>query len=166
MEQFLFILHWVHVLAAVIWIGTLYFFNFFLTPFLDNTRAEVRVEIFYKKVVIESAARMAQGGQPIPEAAACGRRVILASRTNLLLSIPTIFFMVAATHYPSMTLMTPLASPTWFWIVTLVVVAAIELNALVGTEGAAKKPLDTLSGTLWGGFILLAVFYVLLRMLG
>lgn len=232
MEPFLFVLHWMHVLAGVIWIGTLYFFNFFLTPFLEKTQAEVRTEVFHKlvpltlwafrwgalvtvltggliylhrltsvgsavffnwpyglaisvggllgivmflngwfvmhpkqKVVIASATRVAQAGQPIPEAAACGRRVVLTSRTNMLLSIPMIFFMVAATHYPSMTVMTTLASPTWFWIVILVVMGTIEINALTGMQGATKRPLDTLAGTLWGGFILLSAFYILFRIL-
>src|SRR3989304_6627343 len=46
MEPFLFWLHWIHVLAGVIWIGSVYFFNFYLTPFLEKPRAEVRVEVF------------------------------------------------------------------------------------------------------------------------
>lgn len=230
MELSLFLAHWIHVLAGMIWLGTLFFFNFFLTPFLEKTQPEVRIEIFHKlvpltlwgfrwgglitvlsggpiylhrltsiggaaffgwryglaisvggllgtvmfvngwfvmhpkqKVVIASAARVAQGGQPIPEAGTCGRRVVLVSRTNLLLSVPMLFFMVAATHYPFMTLVAGVAPPAWFWIAVLVVVGAIEFNALVGMQGAAKKPLDSLAGTLCGGFILLAAFYFLIR---
>jgi uncharacterized membrane protein len=118
-----------------------------------------------QEIVIASATRVAQGGQPDPAAAAHSRRVVLASRTNLLLSIPMFFFMVAAGHGPSMTAMSQTASPTWFWIVTLVVIGAIEINALTGLRGALKKPLDSLYGTLAAGFVLLAVFYVLINML-
>lgn len=232
MEPFLFWLHWIHVLAGVVWIGTLYFFNFFLTPFLEKTRAEVRVEVFHnlvpltlawfrwaslatvltggliyahwvtsvgsavffywphglaisvggllgivmfangwfvmhpnQEIAIASATRVAQGGQANPAAGAHSRRVVLASRTNLLLSIPMFFFMVAAGHGPSMTAMSQAASPIWFWIVTLVVIGAIEINALTGLQGTLKKLLDSLYGTLAAGFVLLAVFYILIDML-
>jgi hypothetical protein len=46
-----------------------------------------------------------------------------------------------------------------------VVIGAIEINALTGTQGALKKPLDSLAGTLAAGFALLAVFYVLIDIL-
>jgi hypothetical protein len=48
-----------------------------------------------------------------------------------------------------------------FWIVALIIVLAVEINALTGTPGkGAAKPLATVSGTLWFGFILAAVFYI------
>ena len=48
-----------------------------------------------------------------------------------------------------------------FWIVALIIVLAVEINALKGTPGkGAAKPLATVSGTLWFGFILAAVFYI------
>jgi hypothetical protein len=42
-----------------------------------------------------------------------------------------------------------------------VITAAVEANALAGTQGSTKKPLDSVSGALWFGFILTLVFYVL-----
>jgi hypothetical protein len=37
----------------------------------------------------------------------------------------------------------------------------VEINALTGTPGkGAAKPLATVSGTLWAGFILTLVYYV------
>ena len=231
-DTFLFSLHWIHLLSAVLWIGTVYFFNFFLMPFVEGTRPEIRTEVFYKlvpltlpgfrwsslvtfltgaliylqrltaagapvffswpyglaisvgallgtvmflngwfimhpeqKVVIASATRVAQGGQPIPEAAASGRRVVLASRTNLLLSIPTVFFMGAVSHYPSIAARSAEGSLTWFWIFILVITGAIEINVLTGVHGVIKKPLDTVTGTLCGGFILTVAFYLLFQML-
>jgi hypothetical protein len=48
----------------------------------------------------------------------------------------------------------------------LIIIGAVELNCLVGTQGATKKPLDSVSGALWFGFILWAVLYILLLILG
>jgi uncharacterized membrane protein len=228
----LFFLQWIHTLSGITWIGILFYFNFVLTPFLEEAEAPVQIvamkelvtralwsfrwgamftflsgiliyihrlaeiggTVFYaspygltitvggsmgtimflngwlvmwpkQKVVIASATQVAEGGQPIPEAKACGRRVVLASRTNTLLSIPMLFFMGAASHYPLIGVKVSGASPAWFWIVTLAIIGAVELNALVGTQGATKKPLDTVSGTLCLGFTLTAILYSLFLIL-
>lgn len=113
-----------------------------------------------QQVVIASANQIAQGGQALPEAAARGRRAALASRTNTVFSIPMLFFMGAASHYSS--LVGQGGPGVLFWIVSLIIIGVVELNALVGTQGGSKKPLDSVSGTLWLGFILTGVFYVLL----
>ena len=63
-----------------------------------------------------------------------------------------------------MTAVSQTASPTWFWIVTLVVIGAIEINALIDIQVVGKKLLDSLAGTLAAGFVLLAAFYILLAM--
>jgi len=114
-----------------------------------------------QKVVIASAVQVAQGGQAIPEAAAGARRASLASRTNTLFSIPMLFFMGAATHYTTLVGQTSTLTLTWFWIISLVIIGAVEVNCLIGTQGATKKPLDSVSGTLWAGFILTAILYFL-----
>jgi len=114
-----------------------------------------------QKVVIASTTQVAQGGQAIPEAAARGRRAALASRTNTLFSIPMLFFMGAASHYTTLVGQTSTATLTWFWVINLVIIGVVELNALVGTQGPNKKPLDSISGTLWAGFILTAILYFL-----
>ncbi|MFQ5850727.1 MAG: urate hydroxylase PuuD [Candidatus Binatia bacterium] len=118
-----------------------------------------------QKVVIASAAQVAQGGQAIPGATACARRAALASRTNTLFSIPMLFFMGAASHYPAIVGKTSEGSLTWFWIISLVIIGAVELNALVGTQGSTKRPLDSVSGTIWAGFILAAILYLLFLIL-
>ncbi len=231
-DTFLFSLHWIHLLSVIVWLGTIYFFNFFLMPFVEGTRPEVRTEVFCKLVprtlvgfrwgslvafltgaliylqrltaagapvffswpyglvlsvggllgtvmflngwfimhpeqerVIASAARVAREGQPIPEAAASARRVVLASRTSLLLSVPTLFFMGAVSHYPSIAARSAEGSLTWFWISVLVITGAIEINVLTGVRGVTKKPLDTVAGTLCGGVILTVVFYLLFQVL-
>jgi hypothetical protein len=47
-----------------------------------------------------------------------------------------------------------------FWLGAFVIMGLIEINALMGTPGkGAAKPLASIKGTLWSGFILTAVFY-------
>src|SRR5438552_17790367 len=53
-----------------------------------------------QQIVIASAVAAAGGGQANPAAAAAGRRAFLASRTNVVFSVPLLFFMGAATHLP------------------------------------------------------------------
>ena len=111
-----------------------------------------------QQVIIASATQVSKGGQAIPEAAARGQRAGFASRTNTLLSIPMLFFMGAAKHL-TMAEPTSRGGKIGSLILLLVVMAAAEYNAMVGTTGAGKKMLSTLSGTFWGGFILTAILY-------
>ena len=114
-----------------------------------------------QKIVIASTTQVAQGGQALPEAAAAGRRAALTSRTNTVFSIPMLFYMAAASHYPSLAGQASSASASWLIILSVVIMAAVEVNALVGTQGPTKKPLDSVSGALWSGLILTALFYLL-----
>ncbi len=61
-----------------------------------------------QQVVMASTARVKEGGQAIPEAAARGARGGVTSRTNTMLSIPMLFFMGAASHFA---FFTPTARP-------------------------------------------------------
>jgi uncharacterized membrane protein len=113
-----------------------------------------------QQVVMASAQQVAKGGQAIADAAARGQRAGFASRTNTLLSIPMLFFMGAARHLP-------MATPPMGWgafILIVIVLAAAEINAMVGTAGPGKKMLSTLTSTFWAGFILTAILYVGLEM--
>jgi uncharacterized membrane protein len=117
-----------------------------------------------QQVVMASATQVAKGGQAIPEAAARGQRGGFASRTNTMLSIPMLFFMGAASHLP-MLVRTTRAGKIGALILLLIVLAAAEYNAMVGTAGAGKKMLSTLKGTFWGGFVLTAILYIGLELL-
>lgn len=117
-----------------------------------------------QKVVIESARRAAQGGQAIPEAAARGRRAALASRTNTLFSIPMLLFMGAASHLTLFAQATA-GAMTAMVIIGGAIIVLVELNCLIGSQGTTKKPLDSVSGTLWSGFILAAILYFLFEIL-
>lgn len=117
-----------------------------------------------QKVVMASAQQVAKGGKAIPEAAARGQRAGFASRTNTMLSIPMLFFMGAASHFPAFTRVTP-GGKVAALILLLVVLAAAEANAMVGTSGAGKKMLGTVKGTIWAGFILAAILYIGLQII-
>ena len=108
------------------------------------------------KIVIQNAIDTAAGRPANPATAGAGARAGLASRTNTLLSIPMLFFMGAASH---LTLPVP-RNGLAFWVVALAILVVVEINALKGTPGqGAAKPLATVKGTLWAGFILSIVYY-------
>ncbi|MBM4443564.1 MAG: hypothetical protein FJ027_24415, partial [Candidatus Rokubacteria bacterium] len=63
--------------------------------------------------------------------------------------------------FPKVTQMSKLS----MLIVLIVVMAAAEFNALVGTTGAGKKMLSTVKGTIWGGVVLTAILYFAMELL-
>lgn len=113
-----------------------------------------------QKVVIASADQVLKGGQPIADAAARGARALVASRTNVLFSIPMLFFMGAARHlilardFTQVNLV-PLAS------VIAAILIILEINALKGKTG----PMTTVKGVIHCGVLLTAVLYVLVEVL-
>ncbi len=112
-----------------------------------------------QQVVIASANQVASGGQALPAAAGAGRRGALASRTNTVFSIPMLLYMGAASHYPQMVHQS--TSRGLFWLLVIIIVGAVEANALVGTQGATKVPLDSVKGALWFGFLLAGILFLL-----
>ena len=111
-----------------------------------------------QQVVIRSAEGVAGGGQPIPDAAARGARAGLASRTNTLFSIPMLFFMGSASHLTSFN---NGGNDGLYWILFLVVAAALEWNALSGTGQGRQKFLSTVSGTIHAGLGLTLLLYAI-----
>ena len=112
-----------------------------------------------QQIVMASTNQVASGGQALPTAAGAGRRAGLTSRTNTVFSIPMLFFMGAASHYGSMVHQSD--SRVFYWLLVIVIIAAVEVNALVGTQGPTKKPLDSVSGALWCGFLLTGILFLL-----
>ena len=104
---------------------------------------------------------VAAGQPPNPAAAPTSpgpRRAGLASRTNVVFSIPMLFFMGAASHLGRLPVP---RSGAVFWIVALLIMVLVEVNALMGTPNkGTAKPLFTVSGTLWCGFILTLIYYI------
>ncbi len=116
-----------------------------------------------QQVVIANANNVAGGGEADPKAAACAARAGLASRTNTLFSIPMLFFMAAASHYPSLTasLDTGGGQLGPYWIVALVVIAVFEAGALMGPGLPTQKPLASVKGTVHAGFAVTIVVFAL-----
>lgn len=108
-----------------------------------------------QQVVIRSAEEVAKGGKAIPEAAARGARAGVASRTNVLFSIPMLFLMGSASHYSFVA-----GSSLGWWASVLVLVAAIEAQALLGPGLPTQKPLATVKGTIHVGLAVTLLVYV------
>ena len=125
--------------------GTLMFLNVWLVIWPNQ------------KIVIASAVAAASGGQADPKAAAAGRRAFLASRTNVVFSFPMLFFMGAASHLS----LDPARNAGLFGVLLLVILALLEINALTGTTGPTKKPIETVRGVIVTGFVTTAIVYAL-----
>ena len=108
-----------------------------------------------QQVVIASANQVAGGGQPIPEAADKGKRAGLASRTNMVLSMPMLLLMAGQTHM--------IANPSRGWILLLLAVitmVALEYNALTGFDQPRQKFLGNLKQAIHVGLGIGLVFWV------
>jgi uncharacterized membrane protein len=117
-----------------------------------------------QKIVIQNAIDTAAGRPANPAAGPAGGRAGLASRTNTMFSIPMLFYMGAASHLPGLPVP---RNGLVFWIVALIIILVCEVNALVSKPGeGAAKPLATVSGTIWAGFILSLLFYVVFEVMG
>lgn len=122
-------------------IGTLMFINVWLIIWPNQ------------KIVIASANQVAVGGAPMPEAAPALARAGLVSRTNLLFSIPMLFFMGAASHL-GVSATGPLNGILPLTCI-VVILALLEWNALKGKMGL----LSTIQGAITCGVVLTAIFY-------
>ena len=116
--------------------------------------------------VIANAENVAKGGQADPTAAPAGARSGLASRTYVLFSIPMLFFMGSASHFPS--LMQRLANLeghlALYWLAFAVIAGAIEYNALAGkTDQKIAKP--PVGPVIHAGLGLTLVMYVVASVL-
>jgi uncharacterized membrane protein len=121
-----------------------------------------------QKIVIANAEATAAGGAANPDAAAAARRGAIASRTNTVMSIPMLFFMAATSHFAAFggfELVPEGKDRAIYWIIVIVIVAILELNALGKLAGPGPgghtKYLDTHKNAIIAGFVLAAVFYVL-----
>jgi uncharacterized membrane protein len=112
-----------------------------------------------QKVVIASAQQVAGGGSAIPEAAACGAKAGLASRTNTLFSIPMLFLMGAASHMPlSIGYDANLGALA---LVLALIIGACELNGVIGKLG----PMKSVTGVIHSGLALTIVLYAAIEFL-
>ncbi len=96
-----------------------------------------------QKIIIASNQAVAGGGEADPAAAAAAPKAALASRTNTLFSVPMLWFMGSSAHMPSGSI----GANTTPVIIALVIVAALELNAIFGKQG----PITTIGGVIGCG---------------
>lgn len=144
--------------------------DFFLTPyglyiwpgFLMGTIMFLNVWMVIwpnQKILIANAENVLNGGAANPEAAKAAPKALLASRTNVLFSIPLLFFMGASRHLSIG--MDENFSP-WAAVGTITaIILLLEVNALKGKLG----PMTTVKGVIHCGLGLLVVLYALLEAL-
>lgn len=123
-----------------------------------------------QKVVLANAVNVLGGGQPDPNAAAAGRRALLASRQNMVFSVSMLWFMVGTAHFYGESFNNATSRDAInYVIIALVIGAVLQLNALGKLGGTAatnkllwpyeshKNALIT-SGVLWLVLWLLSEF--------
>lgn len=109
-----------------------------------------------QKVVIASAEKVASGGEADPDAAGALAKAALASRTNTLFSIPMLFFMASSVHLAQL-----MTASTVAKVVSLAIVLALEVNAIVGKQG----PMASVKGVIHMGLLLTLVLYLVVDLL-
>ena len=83
-----------------------------------------------QKVVLANAANVLAGGEADPNAAAAGRRAVMASRQNAIFSVAMLYFMVYKGHAPTAGATLSSGEMGTFWAITLIIIAVLEINAL------------------------------------
>ncbi len=112
-----------------------------------------------QKILIANATTVMGGGAANPEAAKVGPQALLASRTNVMFSIPLLFFMGASRHL-SLTIPEGFSPFAVLAVVTLLILL-LELNAIKGKLG----PLTTVKGVIHCGLGLLVILYGLIEVI-
>ena len=126
-----------------------------------------------QRIVIGNAQRTAAGQEADPAAAPAARKAALASRTNTLFSISVMWFMIGTSHWVAITQrfgFIPGSGKRAVWyIVVIALTALIEANALGLLGGYAPSPtrkfLDDHRQTIWAGFALWAIYFILILIL-
>ena len=83
-----------------------------------------------QKKVIANARNVQAGGEADPAAAPAARKALLASRMNMIYSLPMLIFMVGTSHFPYDFFLTTGSSRGIFWVIWIVIWGVLELNAL------------------------------------
>jgi hypothetical protein len=120
-----------------------------------------------QKLVIANARNVQAGGEADPAAAAAGRKAGLASRQNTIFSFAMLMFMVGTFHFFSgagWKIAPSGGDRATYWIIALVIMALLELNALGvigGTgPGGTNWPYESHKNALITGGVLVVIYYV------
>jgi uncharacterized membrane protein len=124
-----------------------------------------------QKVVLANASNVLAGNAADPGAAAAARKAGMASRQNTIFSVSMLWFMSFSAHFADSYLGGDgkLSNPAVYWIIVLVVVAVLELNALqlMPWKGELNKGLNAIydgkgvRNPLIASFVLWVVFLLL-----
>ena len=126
-------------------LGTLMFLNVWLIIWPNQ------------KIIIASNQAVAGGGSADPAAADAAPKAGIASRTNTLFSIPMLYFMGSSAHLSNGSI----GANTTAIIICLVIIGALELNAIFGKQG----PMTTVRGVITSGFALTLVLWGIVKFL-
>ena len=121
-----------------------------------------------QKKVIANARNVLAGGEADPDAAAAGRRALLASRQNAIFSFPMLLFMVGTAHFFGSGEFDVLPSGgdrAVYWLITLLIWIVLELNCLgilggTGT-GGPRWIYEDHRRAIGTGLVLTVVWYLL-----
>ena len=133
-------------------LGTLMFLNVWLIIWPNQ------------QIVIASNRQVLDGGEPLAEAAAAQGKAGLASRSNTLFSLPMLFFMGASAHLGGtgrVPIMLEGSASTIAIILTLLIVALLEFNAIKGKTG----PITSVSGVIHYSVWLTAALVLIIEFL-
>jgi uncharacterized membrane protein len=121
-----------------------------------------------QKIVIANARNVQAGGEADPNAASAGRLSALASRQNTIFSFPMLIFMVGAAHFPYRALKLGHTHPgnvAIYWIITIIIWALLEANALGwlgGTSpGGTRTIYETHQNAIITGLVLCVIWLAL-----
>ncbi len=121
-------------------LGTLMFLNVWLIIWPNQ------------RIVIASNRQVLDGGAPLPEAAAAQGKAGLASRSNTLFSLPMLFLMGASAHLGGagrVPIVQEGSASLIAILLTLVIVAALEANAVAGKTGPITSVKGVIHCSVW-----------------
>ncbi len=124
-----------------------------------------------QRVILANAAGVLADQPANPDAPVAGRKALLASRQNMIFSIPMLWFMVATSHfYVVAGFSNPGSGAIWtFILIALGLGALMELNALGVLGGNGPSPLrwpyENHRNAIITGFVFWAVLWLLSELL-
>jgi uncharacterized membrane protein len=118
-----------------------------------------------QKVVIANARNVLAGGEADPNAAACGRRALLASRQNTIFSFAMLFFMIGTVHFFAAGGYDTRDNRGLYWAIAGIIWLLLELNCLGVLGGTAQNATNWIyedhKRAIGAGLVLMVVYYAL-----
>ena len=126
-----------------------------------------------QQVVIGNARTLQAGGEADPNAAAAGRAAAMASRQNMIFSLPLLVAMVGASHFYISTAIDRFnissSKSVVYMLIGIAVLVVLELNALGKISGRGNTGLNVIYEThknaMYTGFGLIVFFYIVAEIL-